>query len=128
MPFPAFSRRRRPTEGGADGLAAHDIAVVYETLLGRRPTAQEIAHQQDKAKGLRELLVAVAASDERQLREAEAAGAGGGSGRRARGGRGRARRRAGRGGGGGGGRRGRPTARRCPCSSRPTSSTPTPRS
>jgi alginate O-acetyltransferase complex protein AlgJ len=75
MPFSAFSRLRRPVEGGSDGgsaLAAHDVVLIYETLLGRRPSAQEIAHQQANAKSLRDLLVAVAASDERQLREAGA--------------------------------------------------------
>ncbi len=63
MPFPAFSRSRATPEG----VTAQDVVLVYETLLDRQPAPEEVAHQQANARSVRELLVAVAASEERQL-------------------------------------------------------------
>jgi alginate O-acetyltransferase complex protein AlgJ len=81
MPFSAFSRSRRPAAGSTDGPApqqpavaqgvtVQDVVLVYEAVLGRQPSPQEIAHQQANAQTLRELLGAVAASDELQVRAA----------------------------------------------------------
>jgi alginate O-acetyltransferase complex protein AlgJ len=81
MAFSAFSRSRRSAESDSDGPApqrstvpegvtAEDVVLVYEAALRRHPAPEEIAHQQANAQSLRELLAAVAASDEWQLRAA----------------------------------------------------------
>jgi hypothetical protein len=81
MPFSAFSRSRRSAGSGSDGptpqrpekpesLTAQDVVLAYEAALGRRPTPQEIAHQQANAASLRDLLVAVTHSDERHAKAA----------------------------------------------------------
>ncbi len=88
MAFSAFSRSRRSAEGGPHGplperpapaqaVTAQDVVLVYETVLGRQPSPQEIAHQQANAASLRDLLAAVAASDEGQARAAAIAHAAG---------------------------------------------------
>jgi hypothetical protein len=87
MPFSPFSRSGRSAEDGPDGpsptrsaadeaVTAQDVVLIYETLLGRQPSSQEIAHQQASAATLRELLAAVAESDERQMRAEGVAPAG----------------------------------------------------
>jgi alginate O-acetyltransferase complex protein AlgJ len=83
MPFSAFSRSRRSAEGGAVGpspqraaaaaVTAQDVVLIYGSLLGRSPSPGEIAHQVASAPSLRDLLVAVAQSDERSAKAANGA-------------------------------------------------------
>ena len=72
MAFSAFSRSRRSAGGGPDGplpeppvatqgVTDQDVVLVYEAVLGRSPSPDEIAHQQANAASLRDLLVAMAA-------------------------------------------------------------------
>src|SRR5215218_923176 len=77
MAFSVFSRSRRSAEGGPDDPAtaaqrvtADDVVLVYEAVLGRRPSPPEIAHQQANAASWRDLLVAVTQSDERHAKAA----------------------------------------------------------
>ncbi len=76
MPFSAFSRSRRSAGSGLDGpppepsvavqgVTAQDVVLVYEAVLGRTPSPEEIAHQQASAPRLHDLLLAVSQSDER---------------------------------------------------------------
>jgi alginate O-acetyltransferase complex protein AlgJ len=84
MAFSAFSRSRRPAGSGPDGpsserpvaaqgVMAQDVVLVYEAVLGRSPSPQEIAHQQAHAASLRDLLLAVGQSDERSAKAASGA-------------------------------------------------------
>ncbi|MET0602640.1 MAG: hypothetical protein ABW167_11675 [Baekduia sp.] len=83
MAFSAFSRSRRSAGDGPDGppprsaapqvVTAQDVVLVYEAVLGRSPSPEEITHQQAHAASLRDLLLAVGQSDERYAKAASGA-------------------------------------------------------
>jgi alginate O-acetyltransferase complex protein AlgJ len=84
MAFSAFSRSRRSAAGGPDGpppqrsaaaqgVATQDVVLVYEAVLGRSPSPEEITHQQANAASVHDLLVAVSQSDERYVKAASGA-------------------------------------------------------
>jgi SAM-dependent methyltransferase len=85
MAFSAFSRSRRSAKDGRgaaseelptapSSLTAQDVVLAYEAVLGRSPSPEEIAHQLANAASLRELVAAVAQSDERYAKAASGAG------------------------------------------------------